>query len=140
MLCKEKNGMPVGSSVRADTWKLWEMKSSLSFWFPYMTCWLYQRNKGSLHFTQPSSGLYLQGGPSKNKGTFHPKMKRQLAYRLPQICRISKLSGPLLQPNPLPVQLTSDSPRHPVGLGCLGIWRKYANTRVTALSVNNEIS
>ena len=135
-----ENGMPVGSSIRADTWKLWEMKSSLGFWFPYMLCWLCQRNKALTALYPAIFRAVFAGGNLKEWRNISPQDKEAACLLLPQIYRISKLTGPLLQPNPLPVQLTSGSPHHPVGLGCLGNQRKYASTLVTALSVNNEVS
>lgn len=110
-----------GIPVRTGTWKLWETWSALGFWFSYKTYWLCQDCKAlTLLTSHPQGCIGREALPSKDEGAFHSRAKRQFAYCLPQICRIPKLRGPFLQPNPPHVQLSSGPPRHPAGFRVQG--------------------
>ena len=120
MLCKEKNGMPVGSSVRADTWKLWEMKSSLGFWFPYMTCWLCQRNKG---FTALYSAIFravFARETLKEWGNISPQDEETAC--LPPAPNLQDLQAQWSSPTTQPTSCAADFwlSTSPCGSGMLG--------------------
>ena len=120
MLCKEKNGMPVGSSVRADTWKLWEMKSSLGFWFPYMPCWLCQRNKALTVLYPAIFRAVFAGENLKEWGNISPQ-DEEAACLLPAP-NLQNLQAQWSSPTTQPTSCAADIwlSTSPCGSGVLG--------------------
>lgn len=138
MPCKEKNGMPVGSSVEL-TLELLGDEVLPGFTVP-MPCWLCQRNKALTALPSHLQSCICRGEPQRMREHF-TSGRRGSSPAAPNLQESPSSSCPLLQPNPLPVQLTSGSPHHPVGLGCLGKPSKVCqHSELPLLPVNNEVS
>lgn len=141
MLGKETNGMPVCTSVRAGTWKLWEVQSSLGFWFPYMPCWLCPNCKALTALYAAIFRAVFSGRNLKGWGNFSLQ-DQEAASLLPaqnlQDPQAQK-SSPATQPNPTCAAVIWLS-TSPCRSGGLGNQHKYANTLAAALAVNNEVS